>query len=63
MRIRGLTNGTFEVTDQWKRVEVFDAVLVTCQSHLLSTQIDTEETAFFARAVDGFRSNALYAIS
>ena len=46
MRIRGLTNGTFEVTDQWKRVEVFNAVLVTCQSHLLSTQIDTKEQLF-----------------
>ncbi|PVA07788.1 flavin monoamine oxidase family protein [Thalassorhabdomicrobium marinisediminis] len=36
----------FEVTDQWKRVEVFDAVLVTCQSHMLSTVIDTEESLF-----------------
>ena len=36
----------FEITDQWKRVETFDAVLVTCQSHLLSTVIETEESLF-----------------
>ena len=36
----------FEITDQWKRPEVFDAVLVTCQSHLLSTAIETEESLF-----------------
>jgi len=36
----------FTVTDQWKRVETFDAVLVTCQSHLLSTVIETEESLF-----------------
>ena len=35
-----------EITDQWKRPEVFDAVLITCQSHLLSTAIETEETLF-----------------
>lgn len=44
-RIRRV-NDTFEVTDQWKRVELFDAVLVTCQSHLLSTVIDTDESLF-----------------
>lgn len=36
----------FEITDQWKRAETFDAVLVTCQSHLLSTVIETEESLF-----------------
>ncbi len=45
VRIRRLGD-TFEITDQWKRVETFDAVLVTCQSHLLSTVIETEETLF-----------------
>ncbi len=36
----------FEITDQWKRIETFDAVLVTCQSHLLSTVIETQESLF-----------------
>ena len=45
-RIRRLDTGQIEVTDAWGRAEGFDAVLVTCQSHLLSTQIDTEESLF-----------------
>ncbi|MFP7674566.1 flavin monoamine oxidase family protein [Marivita sp. S0852] len=39
-------NGRLEVTDQWHRAETFDAVLVTCQSHLLSTVIETQESLF-----------------
>ena len=35
--------GTLSVTDQWGRSEAFDVVLVTCQSHLLTTGIDTDE--------------------
>lgn len=45
-RIRRQSGTAIEVTDKWGRAEDFEAVLVTCQSHLLSTQIDTEETLF-----------------
>ena len=45
-RIRRRADGGFDVTDQWRRTEHFDAVLVTCQSHMLSTVIDTEERLF-----------------
>lgn len=45
-RIRRSGDGAIEVTDNWGRAEAFDAVLVTCQTHLLTTQIDTEETLF-----------------
>ncbi len=34
------------VTDQWGNQEGYDAVLVTCQSHLLTTAIDTDERLF-----------------
>ena len=37
------------VTDQWGRTEAFEAVLVTCQSHLLTTGIDTEEQLLSAK--------------
>jgi monoamine oxidase len=46
VRIRRQSQTTIEVTDKWGRAEEFEAVLVTCQSHLLSTQIDTEESLF-----------------
>jgi monoamine oxidase len=45
-RIRRSSQTTIEVTDKWGRAEDFEAVLVTCQSHLLSTQIDTDEALF-----------------
>ncbi|MEL6575065.1 MAG: NAD(P)/FAD-dependent oxidoreductase, partial [Pseudomonadota bacterium] len=32
------------VTDQWGRTETFEAVIATCQSWLLTTSIDTEES-------------------
>lgn len=38
--------GRLSITDQWGRSESFDAVIVTCQSWLLSTAIDTEERLF-----------------
>ncbi|MFT3690365.1 flavin monoamine oxidase family protein [Paenirhodobacter sp.] len=34
------------VTDRWGRTDLYDAVLVTCQSHLLTTSIDTDEALF-----------------
>ncbi len=44
--IRKLDDGQIEVTDQWGKADTYDAVLVTCQSHLLSTRIDTQESLF-----------------
>jgi lysine 2-monooxygenase len=34
------------ITDQWGRTEAFDAVIVTCQTWLLTTAIATEERLF-----------------
>ena len=34
------------VTDQWGNQDGYDAVLVTCQTHLLTTAIDTDENLF-----------------
>ncbi len=45
-RIRRQSGTATEVTDKWGRAEDFAAVLVTCQTHLLTTQIDTEESLF-----------------
>lgn len=45
-RIRRISDAQIEVADAWGRAETFDAVLVTCQTHLLTTQIDTEEGLF-----------------
>ncbi|MEM7545135.1 MAG: NAD(P)/FAD-dependent oxidoreductase [Pseudomonadota bacterium] len=45
-RIRRLDDTQIEVTDSWGRTEAFDAVLITCQTHLLTTQIETEESLF-----------------
>lgn len=45
-RIRRLDDDRIEVTDNWGRTESFEAVLVTCQTHLLTTRIETEETLF-----------------
>jgi tryptophan 2-monooxygenase len=38
--------GRLNVTDHWGRSEAFDAVIATCQSWLLTTAIDTEESLF-----------------
>ena len=38
--------GRLSVTDRWGRTEDFEAVIVTCQSWLMSTAIDTEERLF-----------------
>ena len=45
-RIARLPDGRIEVTDLRGRADAYDAVLVTCQSHLLSTVIDTDESLF-----------------
>ena len=34
------------VTDRWGRTDAYPAVLVTCQSHLLTTSIQTDEALF-----------------
>ncbi|WP_085787583.1 flavin monoamine oxidase family protein [Ketogulonicigenium robustum] len=36
----------FAVTDQWGNRDAYDAVLVTCQSHLLTTSIQVDEDIF-----------------
>ena len=40
----------------------YAAVLATCQSWLLTTRIDTDESAVLARAVDGARPHPLHAV-
>ncbi|MBY6046194.1 flavin monoamine oxidase family protein [Vannielia litorea] len=45
-RLRRTSPEQITVTDAWGRAEAFDAVLVTCQTHLLTTMIDTEESLF-----------------
>ncbi len=39
-------SGRLAVTDRWNRTDTYDAVLVTCQSHLLTTSIETDESLF-----------------
>jgi len=39
-------DGPFAVTDIWGRTDHYDAVLVTCQTHLLTTKIKTQENLF-----------------
>lgn len=36
----------FDVTDRWGRTRAYDAVVSTCQSWLLTTSIDTDESVF-----------------
>ena len=45
-RIRRGETGSLEISDKWGRTDSYDAVLVTCQSHLLTTSIDTDERLF-----------------
>ncbi len=45
-RIARDAGGAIAVTDRWGRVDLYDAVLVTCQSHLLTTSIETDEELF-----------------
>ena len=39
-------DGSIRVTDRWGRPDDFDAMVATCQSWLLTTAIETEETLF-----------------
>jgi lysine 2-monooxygenase len=45
-RLKRQSNGQIAVTDRWGTTKGYDAVLVTCQSWLLTTYIDTDETLF-----------------
>lgn len=36
----------FDIVDRWGRTKTFDAVVATCQSWLLTTSIDTDESVF-----------------
>lgn len=39
-------DGRLTITDQWGRTDSFDAVIATCQTWLLTTAIETEESLF-----------------
>lgn len=45
-RLRRDAEGMIEITDRWGRVDRFEAVIATCQSWLLTTAIDTDESLF-----------------
>lgn len=38
--------GELMITDRWGNTDSYDAVLVTCQSHLLTTAMETDEALF-----------------
>ena len=46
VRLARAEGGGIAVTDRWGQTEIFDAVVVTCQSHLLTIAISTEERLF-----------------
>ncbi len=48
-RIERGAAGQFRVIDRWGHNDTFDAVLVTCQSWLLTTHIDCDESLFSPR--------------
>jgi lysine 2-monooxygenase len=48
-RLRRTADGRIAITDRWHHERHYAAVLVTCQSWLLTTQIDTDETLFDQR--------------
>ncbi len=39
-------DGRLAITDRWGRTDAYEAVITTCQSHLLTTAVDTEERLF-----------------
>ncbi|PTQ66818.1 flavin monoamine oxidase family protein [Celeribacter persicus] len=43
---RKSTEGSLNICDQWGNEGAYDAVLVTCQSHLLTTAMDVDENLF-----------------
>lgn len=45
-RIKRRADQRFDVTDRWGRTKAYDAVVSTCQSWLLTTSIDTDESIF-----------------
>ena len=45
-RIAGTGDGRFAITDRWGDTRTYPAVLVTCQSWLLTTHIATDESVF-----------------
>jgi tryptophan 2-monooxygenase len=46
IRLKRQSNGEIAVTDRWGVTQGYEAVLVTCQSWLLTTYIDTDESLF-----------------
>lgn len=61
-RISRDEEGELVVTDRWGRSGTFAAVVATCQSHLLTTAIDTDEIDLRSETLDGAGSHPLYAI-
>ena len=59
-RMAHADNG-FEIADVWGVVRRFPAVLVTCQSWLLTTQI-TSDDSLFVQAVDRAGQDAIHAV-
>ena len=45
-RIRRRPDQSFDITDRWGRHKTFEAIVATCQSWLLTTSIDTDESIF-----------------
>jgi lysine 2-monooxygenase len=45
-RLACAAGGGIAVTDRWGQTEIFGAAVATCQSHLLTTAINTEERLF-----------------
>jgi len=45
-RIARVDESTLSITDQWGRVDSYAAVVATCQSWLLTTSIETDESLF-----------------
>lgn len=43
------TPGQIRITDRWNRERTFDAVIVTCQTWLLSARIDCDESLFSSK--------------
>ena len=61
-RIAPAGPGRFAITDRWGDTREYPAVLVTCQSWLLTTHIDCDESLFSPRLVDGARPHPLHAV-
>ena len=62
VRIARSPAGHIAITDRWGTTKYYDAVLVACQSWLLTTQHQRRGAALLAQALDGARPHALHAV-